>query len=283
MTKDLYTIRQMTKEEIPLAVEWAAREGWNPGLYDAPCFYATDPTGFLIGELDGKMIACKSAVKYGDDFGFMGFYMVAPEYRGKGYGYEIWKRGHDSLTGRIAGMDGVVEQQPNYRKSGYRLAYRNIRMEGKGTGMSVENVHLIPASEVSFDSLVKYDRQYFPAERSKFLECWIHQPESLALTYVEKGSILGFGMIRKCRIGYKIGPLFSESENIANFLSGALFGFPHEGEPVFVDIPEPSEAAHRLVERYKMKKVFETARMYFGPPPVQNIGHVYGITTFELG
>jgi len=147
----------------------------------------------------------------------------------------------------------------------------------------VENVHLIPASEVSFDSLVKYDRQYFPAERSKFLECWIQQPESHALTYVENGSILGFGMIRKCRVGYKIGPLFSESENIANLLSCALFGFPPEDEPVFLDIPEPNEAAHRLVERYKMKKVFETTRMYFGPPPIQNINHVFGITTFELG
>ncbi|MDP2721671.1 MAG: GNAT family N-acetyltransferase [Bacteroidales bacterium] len=278
-----YTIRHMTAAEVSLAVEWAAREGWNPGLYDADCFFQTDPSGFLIGELDGKMIACKSAVKYGDDFGFMGFYMVAPEYRGKGYGYEIWKQGHDSLKGRVAGMDGVVEQQPNYRKSGYRLAYRNIRMEGKATGMRVENVHLIPASEVSFDSLVKYDRQYFPAERSKFLECWIQQPESHALTYVEKGSILGFGMIRKCRIGYKIGPLFSESENIANLISGALFGFPQEVEPVFLDIPEPNEAAHKLVERYKMKKVFETARMYHGKPPKVDLDHVFGVTTFELG
>jgi hypothetical protein len=34
-------------------VNWAATEGWNPGLADDACFAAVDPEGFLIGELDG--------------------------------------------------------------------------------------------------------------------------------------------------------------------------------------------------------------------------------------
>lgn len=32
MAEDRITIRKMSKEELDLAVEWAAREGWNPGL-----------------------------------------------------------------------------------------------------------------------------------------------------------------------------------------------------------------------------------------------------------
>ena len=43
----------MTKEEIAVAVNWAAAEGWNPGLHDADCFWPVDPEGFFCAEKDG--------------------------------------------------------------------------------------------------------------------------------------------------------------------------------------------------------------------------------------
>ncbi|MGZ4981767.1 MAG: GNAT family N-acetyltransferase, partial [Methylobacter sp.] len=80
MQKNSYTIRTMTRQEINIAVDWATEEGWNPGLHDADCFYAADPSGFLVGLLDDEPIATISVVKYGDSFGFLGFYIVKPEY-----------------------------------------------------------------------------------------------------------------------------------------------------------------------------------------------------------
>lgn len=44
-----YKIKTMTREELDIAVEWAAREGWNPGVHDADAFYAADPNGFFGG------------------------------------------------------------------------------------------------------------------------------------------------------------------------------------------------------------------------------------------
>jgi hypothetical protein len=41
-----FLVRPMTRTELDLAVEWAAEEGWNPGLSDADCFYSTDPEGW---------------------------------------------------------------------------------------------------------------------------------------------------------------------------------------------------------------------------------------------
>jgi hypothetical protein len=52
-----YSIRTMTRDEVNLAIAWAASEGWNPGLYDAESFYATDPNGFLLGEINHELIA----------------------------------------------------------------------------------------------------------------------------------------------------------------------------------------------------------------------------------
>src|SRR5204862_5313533 len=60
-----FQIRVMRPDEISTAVDWAATEGWNPGLADASCFAVADPQGFLIGELDGSPAATVSCVNYG--------------------------------------------------------------------------------------------------------------------------------------------------------------------------------------------------------------------------
>ncbi len=68
-----FRIRSMRRADANLALDWAAAEGWNPGLYDAAPFLATDPDAFLIGLLDGSPIACISAVAYSGAYGFIGF------------------------------------------------------------------------------------------------------------------------------------------------------------------------------------------------------------------
>ena len=40
-----YRIETMPFSEVETAIDWAAREGWNPGLSDAACFHAIDPNG----------------------------------------------------------------------------------------------------------------------------------------------------------------------------------------------------------------------------------------------
>src|SRR5260221_8337462 len=86
-----FRIRLMRRDEISTAVDWAAAEGWNPGLADGPCFAVADPQGFLIGELDGVPAATVSCVNYDANFSFLGFYIVRQDLRGRGYGLRMWK------------------------------------------------------------------------------------------------------------------------------------------------------------------------------------------------
>ena len=92
-----YRVRAMRREELDFAVNLAAAEGWNPGVHDAAAFFATDPGGFLIGRLDDVPIGCISAVRYGQGFGFLDFYIVVPEYRGSGYGMRLWESALERL------------------------------------------------------------------------------------------------------------------------------------------------------------------------------------------
>ena len=103
-----FTIRPMRPDEISIAIEWAAAEGWNPGLSDAACFASVDPQGFLIGELDGQPAATVSCVNYDARFAFLGFYIVRPDLRGKGHGLRIWNAAIAHAGPRVIGLDGVV-------------------------------------------------------------------------------------------------------------------------------------------------------------------------------
>ena len=277
-----YTVRRATRKELNIAVEWAAKEGWNPGLYDTETFYATDPQGFFMGFLDDEPVASLSAVSYPDEFGFLGFYIVKPEHRGKGYGWAIWKEAIQYLHAHNIGLDGVVAQQGNYKKSGFKRAYENIRYEGIGGKAAKKSTYIVPLSKVPFDAILTYDRKMFPAERAAFLRLWIRQPKSLALGQVKNGKLLGYGMVRPCRVGYKVGPLFADNEKIADELFQQFRAFVGK-QKIYLDVPEVNKRAIVLAKKYHMKPMFETARMYTKKAPDIALHKIFGVTTFELG
>src|SRR3989344_297741 len=278
-----FQIRPATRKELDIMVEWAAKEGWNPGLYDADAFYATDPKGFLIGFLDNQPIACISAVSYGQSFGFLGFYITKKEFRGQGYGIQVWNKAISYLKTQNSGLDGVVEQQNNYKKSGFELAHNNARYQFNSRKFSQDDPNIVPANAVTFDDLNQYDNKFFPVDRRTFLSEWIKQPKSTTFVYTVDNKICGYGMIRKCRTGDKIGPLFADNFEIADKLFKTLVSSIEENSPVFLDIPEINPNAVTLVGLHKMEKVFATARMYTKKFPELPTDRIYGVTTFELG
>jgi ribosomal protein S18 acetylase RimI-like enzyme len=277
----------MTPADLELAVEWVASEGWNPGLHDAEIFYTADPEGFFIGKLEGKPVAAISAVRYGDDFGFIGFYIVAPNFRDHGYGGRLILHASRHLAGcRSIGLDGVEAQQSNYARHGARYAHDNIRFEGHGSGKTVPlppgaEVRLL--SDIPIETVLDYDRRHFPADRSGFLNAWIHQPEALALGILRSGKLSGFGVRRRCRTGYKIAPLFADDPETASTLLSALRNGIGSNESFYLDAPQTNEHAMALSGDLGMQPVFHTARMYIGETPELPIQEIYGITSFELG
>lgn len=279
-----FVVRTMSAEDVALAVEWAAQEGWNPGLHDAACFRAADPDGFFIGAWRGEPVACLSAVAYGEDFGFIGLYIVKQAFRGRGFGMRVWQHGMNYLRNRNIGLDGVVAQQANYKKSGFQLAYRNIRFQGvaQETAQGEHYADVLNASALPFESLSDYDRQCFPAARERFLAAWLAQPGAMARVAVRDGHVMGYGVLRRCLTGYKIGPLFADNDEIAGRLFSALTS-SIAGEVFFFDVPEINVDAVALAERHGMTSVFETARMYTEEPPAISMERVFGVTSFELG
>lgn len=281
-----YTIKKADRAEVQIMTDWAAGEGWNPGFDDAESFYNTDPNGFFIGYLGDEPISCISAVSYGNEYSFIGFYIVKEAYRGKGYGIQIWNHAMKHLSSnQNIGLDGVVAQQENYKKSGFVLAYQNIRFEyivpaGK---KEYRNKNIIPISNEIPVSVFDYDLKIFGHKRTSFLKSWLTQLNGITLQYIDNQPVKSIGVIRKCGIGYKIGPLYCEDENIAEAMFLALLNYVKEGEKVYLDVPEINQKAVQLAEKYDMQKSFETARMYTNLTREYPVNKVFGVSTFELG
>ena len=286
MQTPTFTIRSMSREEIDTAIQWAADEGWNPGIFDADPFHAADSDGFLIGLLGDEKIAMISAVSYGKNFGFIGFFIVKPEYRGQGYGLRIWQAAMARLAGRNIGLDGVLAQQENYGKFGFALAHRNIRYRGDGGCLMppmAQSAKIVSMPHLPLDEVIAYDNGFFPEDRRAFLQKWMSIPYSTVLGIRDGGKLAGFGVLRPCREGFKIGPLFADTPEYAETLFMALRAQTQAHEPVFLDVPETNAAALELAQRHGMTPVFETARMYTQAAPDLSPLRTFGVTTFELG
>jgi GNAT superfamily N-acetyltransferase len=185
-------IRTMRPDEISIAVNWAAAEGWNPGLADDACFAAVDPEGFLIGELDGAPAATVSCVNYSTSFAFLGFYIVREDLRGRGHGLRIWDAAIAHAGPRVIGLDGVVAQQQNYRKSGFELAYANVRYGGTVVAPDAPQAGVSALAEIPLAIVEAYDATVFPAPRPAFLRAWIAHPGmSVAPLCAMAGSSVG--------------------------------------------------------------------------------------------
>lgn len=281
----------MHRDEVDELVHWAELEGWNPGLHDAEVFWVTDPDAFVAAELDGEVIGGGAITSYGGEFGFMGFFIIRPEFRGRGFGNALWHARRERLIARLRpgasiGMDGVFAMQPYYANGGFAFSHRDIRYRAENlspadaSGDAGEAV--IDLGKVPLEAVLEYDRACFPAPREKFLGAWISQPDSLALGVLRAGDLCGYGVIRRCREGCKVGPLFANDDRAATALYNRLAGFA-QGGPVFLDVPENNGAAVEFARRYGMDEVFGCARMYLGRAPDLAHHRIFGVTTFELG
>lgn len=284
MADPAYTVTKMAPADLDQAIAWAAAEGWNPGLGDRDSFYGADPNGFLMGVLAGEPIASLSVVKYSDTFGFLGFYIVRPDWRGRGYGFQLWRAGLEYLAGCTIGLDGVVAQQANYVKSGFQLAYRNVRYAAMAEGQpDLSETEVVPLASLPFETVQRYDRRHFPSDRAAFLRAWITQPGSTAIGILPGDRLAGYGVIRPCRQGFKIGPLFADDGEVAERLFLHLRAQVPPGAAFYLDVPEVNGAAVALAQRQGMAVSFETARMYRGPAPDLPLDEIFGVTSFELG
>jgi len=197
-------------------------------------------------------------------------------------GLRIWNAAIAHAGPRVIGLDGVVAQQQNYRKSGFELAYANVRYGGIVAAPNAPQAGAIALTGVPLAAVEACDATVFPAPRTAFLRAWIGSPGHVGRAFVRDGRLAGWGVIRPCRKGRKIGPLVADDRATAEVVLSALLASGGGGE-IFLDVPSINRDAVALAQDLGLAPVFETARMYTSAIPPLRLERVFGVTTFELG
>lgn len=280
-----FTIAPMRAAEVPVLEEWAAQEGWNPGLADLAIARSVDPEAFIALRRGDELAGGGTIFSHGGAFGFMGMFIIRADLRGAGLGAELWRHRLGLLRRRLApgctiGMDGVFAMVPFYEKGGFTFAHRDLRFEGIAHGMTDPAAEAYP--DIPFAEIEAYDRRFFPVPRAAFLLRWLEQPGAHVLGLRQGNHLAGYGVARPCRNGFKLGPVFADTALLAERIIASLLACI-DGEKVALDIPEPNAAGLKLAEKFALTESFGCARLYHGPAPDLPLEGIFGMTSFEFG
>ncbi|KAG9069788.1 hypothetical protein KI688_009113 [Linnemannia hyalina] len=323
--------------------KWASSEHWNPGHkgLDIKLLHSADPKGFFFSTVDppsntttteqlhpekDEVVSIVSAVRYGEDQGWIGYYIASPKYRGRGYGIATWNRAIDHLTPdtrESIGLDGVMTQVENYRKSGFtQSSWLNERRHGSAVDLvekqereladkisrnEVEGLVLLSDPQVDLDQLPGIETKYCGLKRPQFVKDWAlfhaNHPEEhrvgVAILSSDKKDeksgkplVLGYACVRPAISSYRVGPVYAVDGDVAKKLLVKLAVDVVSAEkqsplgvPLMfdIDIPDKNPAAVKMFDGLGWKNTFPCLRMWKGKIPDHDVNGVFGVTTLEVG
>jgi hypothetical protein len=135
--------------------------------------------------------------------------------------------------------------------------------------------------------MVKYDTSLWGSSRHEMFNTMLMQPESYAfVTFNQKtGAINGYGVIRPCIKGYRIGPIYCEDKESAKLLTEILTAQIPSGSKIIFDIPDKNTFSHLFAEYFNLTAASEvdTKAMFKGEPHDGREEICYGVASLEIG
>jgi len=270
-----YSIRTMDVQDFQTVSEWGNEFDWNSCLEDAEPFLALDPNGFFVAEVDGKPVASMIAVRYDDEYNHSGNWIVPPQARGHGYGSIIYDHTMDyAHRSKIVGMDAVEHKVPAYKKHGFEVFAKSPTYTKKAEGRLKDTV--IDLHQVPFQDLEQYDLSTFGYSRKNFLKALLKVNHYHALGVVQDGKLKGYGFLRKGMMGYKVGPLNADSQEIADDILEGLQNFI-PGEDVYVEFLDTNKSMIAVLDKQKWKYFSHLYRMFSGGIPKTDLNRTYAV------
>lgn len=285
------TMLQMSYEDFKIVRNWCVDENWDLGLYDFNIYYNIDPYAHIIFFDDKKLVGSISITKYDDDLFSLGPFIISKEYRGKGYSKAIWNK---AIMSRMANypkasilLYSVIKQVNLYKQHGFKSQYKNIRWNLRRQKHLTITNKCDPLTSELISKICKYDREIFSASREKILLTALRYPDIKGLFFQDDNIIKGYGLIRPCISGFRVGPLLADNLEVARCILVELLEYSGS-KNVIIDIPDTNEDGQALMIEFNANRdeQFDTIAMLksgsfikYKPDMRKN----YGIFSLEIG
>ena len=281
--------------DIPIVIEWARLEDFAPGIGDISIYRNTDQQGIWVGWNGNTPVGCIAGVKYNEAYGFIGLYIVQNDFRGRGYGHQLWDVALEHLNGvACVGLEAAPSLIDTYEAYEFVAHSQTIRWqcfnhysrEQLAFNNEYSGLQVIVGTGLSMNAVHEYDSKREITARHHFLTQWLSHPEGEVITLMDRnGACHGFARIRPCLLpigeGWRIGPILADTAELAQLLIESLLR-DHSGV-VLIDSPETNQKATALLAGMGFKKVSATTRMYRGDVMPKSNDSVFGLACLELG
>ena len=282
-------VRPLTRDELDVVLGWAAHAGWNPGLHDADALWAADPDALWGVEVDGVLVGAGATVRRGSRAGGVGLLLVEPSHRGRGIGSLTFPFLVDGALSRLEPGAGLVLDCPeSYQDFCERFGFVPVRRVARSTAVATAGRRgpytgqLRALAQLPFERVVAYDAKFSGGERPDFLRAWMTPKGGLGLGAYEAGYLIGMAILRPATDGYRIGPFYAESRDVAEDLFVALSGTV-VGQKLVLDVPleDPDIVAFASSKGFTLAA--QAVHMTLGQVQEGPRDQVYGESTLEYG
>ena len=293
---DLLSIKPLCNADISFVTEISRHEGFAPGVGDLAIYQNTDKQGLWVGWLNDAPIGCIAGVRYNENYGFLGLFLVIEKYRGRGFGLQLWKKAFSHLSDLpCVGLEAAPERISDYSKWGFTVSSKTTRWQWLGDGKLLEETlspdysfdfSFVEGASIPSNAVEKFDEERENTPRPHFLSNWLNHPAGKVIAVIDnEGRCHGFGRIRPCLLqsgdGWRIGPLMADNPKLLKILLKKLID-SHPGL-IIIDAPGLNKFASKLFSDLGFKSESETFRMYRGSQPPVSMNDVYGLACLELG
>lgn len=241
-------VRHMLESDLDFAAACTASEGWTSqtrGEFEG--FIAHDPDGCFIVQAGDRRIGICVATLYGTA-GFLGEFIIVPDWRGRGIGRYLMEQAIGYLHSRGVRsifLDGEPRAVPLYERLGFRKVTRSLRFAGTMTGAAHPAVRPMCAGDLP--AVCEIDHEAFGADRSFFLRRRLSQCPELCWVLECHEQVAGFILGRRGADWvfagpWVIAPGVERPERLLESLALAA-----EGVTIHVGALETNSAATRIL------------------------------------
>ena len=242
-------IRTLSILDVPQAMELSQLAGWNQTDRDWQRVLLLEPEGCFCFEMNGRVVATATAIRYERTLGWIGMVLTHPDFRRLGYARQLMEHTVEWL--RSAGMgavklDATTSGAPLYSTLGFTVECEVERWMRTPIGPVV-------APYVPRYASFQLDQKAFGVPRKELMnmlreESWAGSPE------------MGFAVSRPGAKAAYFGPCIAANEvHARKFLD--WFCSQHPEQDLFWDLLPENRAAVALAEQAGFSVARKLVRM----------------------
>ncbi len=289
-------IRKMTESDLPLGLRLTAQAGWNQTEADWRRFLQLAPDHCFVAEWQGAAVATTVVFRF-LFVTWVAMVLVDEAVRGRGIGTALMRHAlavADGWGARCVCLDATPLGRPVYEKLGFVAEYRLVRYGGVLAGgfrpvPGAEPVSRVPDADAltSADvaAVINMDLDATGTSRYGMVTRVFGEAWDRIRVVKGAGTGLAFRGYLASRPGAKatqIGPCIATDEEAGRLLL-ADAAYRHAGQSVFIDVPQPNDAAVKAVEALGLTPQRELLRMRRGEPVGERIDWLWASSGPEKG